>query len=214
MRSLRAPGIAALALCAALAACGSGEDGGAPSEADELALFCTTKPFTPPAQSPYRLPYAVGSTYTMFQGNCPTNPRWGHHGKFAYDFEMPIGTPVYAMRAGTVIYIVDGFANDDHAQGHENSVWIVHDDGTMSDYQHFSPNTITVLVGMSVLQGDYLGLSGHSGGSDRPHLHVGAYANTQSSSKANSIPVTFSNADGMTEASGGLMQGYAYTALP
>jgi murein DD-endopeptidase MepM/ murein hydrolase activator NlpD len=199
------------AAAAALAACG-GEDG--LSEAEKLAQFCTTKAFTPPAQSPYRLPYAVGSTYVMFQGNCPVNPAWGHHGMFAYDFEMPLGTPVYAMRAGTVTFTESRYANDDHTPGHENTVWLRHDDGTVSVYAHFSPAAVMVLVGAAVQAGDQLGLSGHSGASDRPHLHVQAYATAMRFEKQDSVPITFVNADGPLRPTGELIQDNAYTALP
>ena len=201
-------------LIALLAGCGGGESGAGTSAAEELARFCETKPFTPPAQSPYRLPYAVGSTFTMFQGNCPPNPAWGHHGKFAYDFDLPLSTPVYAMRAGTVVFVANGYSNDDHIAGHENGVWMMHADGTISNYLHLSPNSVTVLLNASVQPGDYIGLSGNSGASSGPHLHVEAYANGLNFNKSNTVPITFSNAGGATEPSGGLIQGNAYTALP
>jgi murein DD-endopeptidase MepM/ murein hydrolase activator NlpD len=207
--------VGAVALAIVLAACGGDgpADPAAGNASDPLADFCTTKAFTPPAQSPYRLPYAIGSTYVMFQGNCPTNPAWGHYGKFAYDFDQPIGTPVYAMRAGTIIFTEDRYLNTDHTSGHENGVWILHGDDTVADYLHFSPSTVVVVTGTAVQAGDLLGFSGDSGGSDRPHLHVEAFASDDDYSKANTIPLTFNNADGVTKASGELIQGNAYRAL-
>lgn len=183
------------------------------NEGGDLAGFCTGKAFTSPALSPYQLPYATGSEYVMFQGNCPTNPAWGHHGKFAYDFEQPIGTPVHAMRGGTVIFTEDRYLNSDHTPGHENGVWIEHADGTVANYLHFSPSSVVVVVGSTVQPGNLLGFSGHSGGSDRPHLHVEAFGSRGNYSKANTIPITFNNAAGNTLASGELIQGNTYTAL-
>jgi murein DD-endopeptidase MepM/ murein hydrolase activator NlpD len=204
---------------AALAACGGGGGGGGGGgsgsrAAGDPSQFCTTKPFAAPQESRYRLPYAVGPTFTMFQGNCPANPAWGHYGKFAYDFDLPLDTPVYAMRAGEVIFSEDRYLNSDHTQGHENGVWVRHEDGTVADYLHFSPSTVVPAVGTAVEAGDLLGFSGDSGGSPVPHLHVEAFANGSNFDKANTIPLTFNNAEGVTRPSGELIQGNAYTALP
>ena len=132
-----------------------------------------------------RLPFAVGSSFVMFQGNCPPNPTWGHHGKYAYDFQMPIGTPIHAMR-----------------------------DGTVSNYLHMTQSSVVVMLGAAVAAGDLLGFSGNSGASDRPHLHVEAYASLGNFVKSNTLPITFSNAEGPLAPSGELVQDQAYTAAP
>jgi murein DD-endopeptidase MepM/ murein hydrolase activator NlpD len=212
---------AAAAATLVLAACAGGSSGGGGLAGPDppgggtggSAAFCTTKDFTPPADSPYRLPYAAGATFTMFQGNCPANPLWGHHGKFAYDFAMPIGTPVHAMRAGSVIFTEDRYLDTDHTPGHENGIWIEHEDGTVADYLHFTTSSVVPAVGEDVQAGDLLGFSGHSGGSDRPHLHVEVFATRGNYVKSNTLPVTFSNLEGETAPSGELLEGNAYTAL-
>jgi hypothetical protein len=82
--------------------------------------------------SPYVLPYAVGSTFRVSQGNC-SSPGNGHRGseRYAYDFDMPIGTQFLAVRAGVVIHVeashVDGQIA---ATGLDNYLVIRHDDGT------------------------------------------------------------------------------------
>ena len=210
MSIVRLKPLAVAPLVALLAACGGGEDAGGQAQGD----FCDTIPFTAPAASPYRLPYAVGTTFTVIQGNCPSNPNWGHHDSYAYDFDMPLGTPVIAMRGGTVIFENDQYSNDDHVPGHENNVWILHDDGTIAQYGHLSPGGNAVAVNQVVVSGDLLGLSGNSGNSAGPHLHVWVYANGLVFNKTNTVPQTFSNAGGVTEPSGELIQGNAYTALP
>ena len=75
-----------------------------------LAAGCGSSPVAPDSietctgfgewqASPYVLPYAVGVSYFVDQGNC-SPPGNGHRGvtKFGYDFLMPIGTPIYAAR--------------------------------------------------------------------------------------------------------------------
>ena len=114
------------------------------------------------------------------------------------------------MRGGTVIFTEDRYLNTDHTPGHENGVWIEHADGTVANYLHFSPSSVVVVVGSTVQPGDLLGFSGHSGGSDRPHLHVEAFGSRGNYSKANTIPITFNNAGGDTLASGELIQGNTY----
>jgi murein DD-endopeptidase MepM/ murein hydrolase activator NlpD len=216
---MRQPARTAWALAALLscAACGGGGGGGQanpPGPPPPAAADCLARTFTPPAQSPYSLPYAVGSTFTMFQGNCPPNPAWGHHGKYAYDFQMPIGTPIHAMRDGIVIFTEDRYTDNDHTPGHENGAWVEHADGSVANYLHMTQSSVVVVVGTAVQAGDLLGFSGNSGASDRPHLHVEAFATRGPYVKSNTVPITFNNADGETEPSGGLIQDRAYTALP
>ncbi len=211
--------LAVPALLLGAGCCGGGGGGGAgqanpPGPPPPAATACIARTFTPPAQSPYSLPYAVGSTFTMFQGNCPPNPAWGHHGKYAYDFQMQIGTPLHAMRDGTVIFLEDRYADSDHTPGHENGVWIEHADGTVSNYLHMTQSSVVVVIGTAVRVGDLLGFSGNSGASDRPHLHVEAFATRGPYIHSNTVPITFNNADGEIEFSGALIQDRAYTALP
>ncbi len=100
-----------------------------------------------------------------------------------------------------------------HAAGHENGVWIEHADGTVSNYLHMTQSSVVVAVGAAVTAGDLVGFSGNSGASDRPHLHVEAYASQGDFVKSNTLPITFSNLEGETALSGELLQDEAYTAL-
>jgi hypothetical protein len=61
-------------------------------------------PYPDQATSPYILPWRVAETYRVGQGNCGS----GSHAagtvvQYAYDFLMPINTPVVAARSGTWI---------------------------------------------------------------------------------------------------------------
>ena len=88
--------------------------------------------------------------------------RWGrmHEGN---DFGTPVGTPVHAMSTGTVTFA--GFEG-----GYGNKIEIEYWDGTVSVYGHLS--VIQVSTGEQVTPGEVVGLSGNTGHSTGPHLHL------------------------------------------
>jgi murein DD-endopeptidase MepM/ murein hydrolase activator NlpD len=88
--------------------------------------------------------------------------RWGrpHEG---IDMAGPIGTPVYAAAAGTVIYA------GDRVKGYGNMVVLQHEDGFLTVYAHNS--ALRVRTGDRVTQGQEIALLGDSGRSTAPHLH-------------------------------------------
>ncbi|MGI8603123.1 MAG: hypothetical protein ACR2OZ_08995 [Verrucomicrobiales bacterium] len=53
------------------------------------------------ARSPYRLPWPAGVAHICAQGNRGVVSHRGAE-EFAYDFSMPVGSPVCAARAGIV----------------------------------------------------------------------------------------------------------------
>lgn len=83
-----------------------------------------------------------------------------HHG---CDIPMPLGTPVYPSRSGTVIY--SGWKG-----GYGNTVEVKHKDGSLCRYGHLSHLNVTAgeLVQKSKTQ---LGKVGSTGMSTGPHLH-------------------------------------------
>ena len=88
--------------------------------------------------------------------------RWGrlHAGE---DFAVDIGTPLASMSTGTVI-----FAGAESGFG--NLVQVRYWDGTISYYGHMSQ--VSVTVGEPVDPGQIVGLSGNTGHSTGPHLHL------------------------------------------
>ena len=88
--------------------------------------------------------------------------RWGrmHEGN---DFGTPVGTPVHSMSTGTVIEA--GWEG-----GYGNKVEIRYWDGTVSYFAHLSQ--IQVSVGEDVTPGEVVALSGNTGHSTGPHLHL------------------------------------------
>ena len=119
---------------------------------------------------------------TQYFGNTPfstANPQiyngMGHDG---VDIAAPIGTPVQAALAGTVL----GTGNTDlvhDSSGHQcysfgKWVMLVHGNGINTMYAHLSE--IDVTKGQQITTGQVLGLSGETGYATGPHLHFGVYA--------------------------------------
>ncbi len=138
--------------------------------------------------SPYVLPYPVGKTYPLHQGNCSLG---GHRAgyQYSYDFLMPIGTLVTAARAGIVSEVLDGYQDGNNTT--ENWVKVRHADGTIAAYSHL--HSILVRVGEEVRAGSPIGLSGNTGQTGGiPHLHFHVSACSEPV-RCGTIPVTFRN---------------------
>ncbi len=109
---------------------------------------------------PFRISQGAGGD---FSHNSPS-------GRYAVDIAMPVGTPIVAARAGTVVKIRNGQGGrlPDPAGNH---VRVEHDDGTHSAYLHLSRGSVRVKPGQRVEVGTLLGKSGNTGRSTGPHLH-------------------------------------------
>ena len=141
---------------------------------------CVSAPVGTPdscrGDSDYRLPFNCGASFRCSSGNNTSN----HNGKdhYAYDFAMPRGTQVRAMRGGRVIGVrqvsnpgsacYDGGGSA--CANLANTVEVRHSDGSVALYMHL--NRSAVSEGDRVDQGDVIGRSGNSGWSTGPHLHV------------------------------------------
>ena len=87
---------------------------------------------------------------------------------------------VIAVKAGEVIYPTktsqtqypdNGSLDNNDGGGYGNYVKIKHSDGTYTIYAHLAQNSITVMAGDVVDQGQVIGKMGHSGQSTATHLH-------------------------------------------
>jgi murein DD-endopeptidase MepM/ murein hydrolase activator NlpD len=203
---------ASLAVAALLAGCTRASAPTTPSAAPDAATVARcTQDFGDAAVSPYRLPFEAGRSYQMFQGYCPSNPAWGHNGWLAYDFDLAIGDPILASRDGTVISVEQRWPDSDRVCGHENFVFVAHDDGTVFSYVHLTTNGARVRVGDKVTAGQLIGRSGDSGCSSGPHLHIALFRNASSFNKENTLPLNFHDADGPLDSRRGLVQGARYS---
>lgn len=89
------------------------------------------------------------------------------------DFRAPVGTEVKSMGSGTVIGVGD---TDLYCKGASFGKWVYIDynNGLSSTFGHLS--AISAKAGDKVKTGDVVGLSGNTGHSTGPHLHVTVYA--------------------------------------
>lgn len=201
--------IAALLCLAALAGCDSVSISFGIGEPPE-----TCDGFGNWEQSPYVLPYAIGESYRVNQGNCSG---FGHSGfwKYGYDFDMPIGTVITAARDGVVVHAQDGATDGDRTR--TNLITIEHDDGSIALYSHLTLNGVHVTVGQAVLAGDVIGQSGDTGNTgDFPHLHFSLHPCAElpglpGTGDCPSMPVNFRNTSANPE---GLIANRIYLALP
>lgn len=165
----------------------------------------------------YVLPYPVGQTYRVSQGN---NSRGGHSPdrfdgvfRFGYDFDMPVGSIITAARDGDVVFVLESFDDDDHEYGHENVVVIAHGDGSYARYVHIRKSGALVDPGLKIKKGDTLAYSGNSGYTlNEPHLHFDVVmppAGTYPDIKSQSVFVNFKNSASYPAA---LAQGRRYCA--
>ena len=90
--------------------------------------------------------------------------------------EQAIGVPVFAALDGRVTEVQGPNWPDDswgtHTRPYDNHVVVAHANRQETVYGHFKRGSISVHVGRRVLAGQQLGLTGSSGNSSGPHLHL------------------------------------------
>lgn len=181
--------------CVALALVGCA----APDPAGEAATSSTTDATGTTAALPppdgFWLPLACGTRAQVGQGNFG---EFSHTGlaSYAYDLLLERGTPVHAMAPGVVLHLYDETGpgdpcrdgGDERCFAFANLVVLLHGDGTTTVYKHL--DAVHVARGERLERGDLLGLSGSTGWSTRPHLHV-ARMKDCGTSHCPSLPLRF-----------------------
>lgn len=117
----------------------------------------------------YALPWK-GGPFRISQGAGGDFSHNSPKGRYAVDVAMPVGTPIVAARAGTVVKARDG----QHGRLPDpagNYVRVLHADGSHSAYLHLKRGSVRVKAGQPVEVGSLLGQSGSTGRSTGPHLH-------------------------------------------
>lgn len=123
-------------------------------------------------------------------------------GKALTDYHC-YGQPILAPSAGTVVTVVDtlpdqAIGSRDPSNAAGNHVVIDHGNQEFSLLAHLQPRSLKVRVGQNVKAGDVLGLTGNSGNTSEPHLHV-HLMNAPSMKDADGLPMPFDDylADGV-----------------
>ncbi|RYY71105.1 MAG: M23 family metallopeptidase [Chitinophagaceae bacterium] len=118
----------------------------------------------------YELPFAKGSSYKIVQGY---GGLFSHQHAAALDFNMPVGTAVYAAREGMLYSYKD--ESDEGGpfaiyKRKANYIMIRHSDGSFGCYWHLKKDGVVIKQG-AVKKGELIGYSGATGFTLRPHLH-------------------------------------------
>jgi murein DD-endopeptidase MepM/ murein hydrolase activator NlpD len=105
-----------------------------------------------------------------FGANPKNYEKFGLPGHEGIDISAPFGTPYYAVAPGMVIW-----ASDQRRSGGPSAygwhVIVQHAAGYSTLYAHAAAGGLAV-VGTAVSAGDVVGISGNSGNSTGPHLHL------------------------------------------
>jgi murein DD-endopeptidase MepM/ murein hydrolase activator NlpD len=145
----------------------------------------------------YGLPFDPLVPRVLGQGNGGT---YSHTGRefYAFDFVMPVGSPVRAAREGVVAEVIDGFTKgggDLALLPFANVVRVLHADGTFAEYVHLEAG-IPVKEGERVKRGQVLARSGQTGYAAAPHLHFEVERVDPDGLNAQSLPIRFGRPGG------------------
>jgi len=140
----------------------------------------------------YLIPFAHGEKRRLSQGFSGDFSHFGEN-EYAVDFEMPVGTPIYAARGGLVAEVKEdsriGGASASYSDD-ANYVLVMHEDGSFAHYVHLRYGGAAVEPGDRVLEADLIGYSGNTGRSSGPHLHFDVRLPT-AEGRMESIPFLF-----------------------
>jgi hypothetical protein len=162
---------------------------------------CTTE--EPPDLEPpeaYWLPLECGKSAQISQGNFGD---YSHQGKaaYAFDFAIPLDTPMVAMADGVVLHTYSETmpgdpcynGGGDECFPYANLVILLHGDGSTTLYKHL--NEVHVFDGDFVPRGEVVGLSGSTGYSTGPHAHTMRMENC-GATNCQSVPLKFADVGG------------------
>lgn len=136
----------------------------------ELAALAAKDNITPvaPSAAGYISPLA-GKTRANITTQYGSYSWGGKH--TGVDFACAAGTPIYAVKAGTVVTSTALKNSNGNYRSYGEYIVIDHHDGTMTLYAHMYPGSRIVSKNQSVSQGQQIGQVGTTGNSSGNHLH-------------------------------------------
>lgn len=140
----------------------------------ESKLHYTFKPGQIPAAGSHPLAWPTREPYiTQFFGATPSSTKLYASGQHSgVDFRAAVGTPILATAPGVVAGVGDTDTTCPRAS-FGKWIFIKHDNGLAVVYAHLSQ--INVKKGTKVTTGQVIGLSGNTGHSTAPHLHISVF---------------------------------------
>jgi murein DD-endopeptidase MepM/ murein hydrolase activator NlpD len=138
-------------------------------------LQSITGSLEPASNQPLQLPCACGTPCSVSQASMGDSHRgWQRH---AVDFYLPERSPVHAVSDGLVVEVrqdSDRTCSRYRPECDEwaNSITVRTPEGGLLEYAHLSYRGALVDEGQTVQAGDLLALSGNTGYSLGPHLHL------------------------------------------
>lgn len=118
-----------------------------------------------PSAAGYTTPLAGKSKSSITTGY------YGYAGHTGVDFACSAGTPVLAVKDGTVVISTSLRRPNGNYKSYGEYVVIDHHDGTMTLYGHMLSGSRCVSPGQTVSQGQQIGQVGSTGNSTGNHLH-------------------------------------------
>lgn len=116
------------------------------------------------------LPWTANTAFWVTQGH-----NGGSHtglGAWAWDFGMPVGTPILAAHFGTVRLVKANSAGGGCSSVFANDAnFVIVDQGNGYESLYLHLDSVAVAAGQAVQRGDLVGYSGQTGWSCGPHLH-------------------------------------------
>ena len=161
----------------------------------------------------------VGAIYRVSQGNC-SPPADGHRGseRYAYDFDMPVGTPFVAVRAGLVVHVEVSHVDGRVRLRQPDSITTSSFDMTMGRTRCTDISLMTARRSPRALfsraRPDDRAQWRHGNTNNFPHLHVGVHSCDPvvgGSAACVTQPITFRNT---APNPSGLQRDRGYEALP
>jgi len=145
------------------------------------------------AKNQYKLPL---NKKDVIQPKKKLPPHFGKM-KYAVDFLVPIGAPIFAAASGKVIWLKDdskiGGKNRKKYWDLGNRIVIKHKNGEYTAYEHLKYKGVVVKVDQKVERGEIIGYSGNTGWSTiGPHLHFEVFIKpTEDKSEGETISFSF-----------------------